>query len=207
MMKMNNTKNKISPKLPKAQPVAVKEQPDSNKQEEEQSEDVSFRIKLENFLSGKVGVTIELVSLAFSLASVVAHALDTYFDGVFEKFKIMDIIIMLYYLVEYILQFYIAQHKLSFLGSFYSLICLISFSPLVFVLADLRITIYYKITLVLRLARIVRYLVKILSISKNEVSRQIYTIFLTVFSLVVIPAGIIQVFEADVRAAAVREQL
>ena len=202
------SKNKVSPKTMKsAAGQMVKDSIEPVKEEDEQTEDLSFRIKLETFLSGRVGIGLEIFSLSLSTISFVVHFIDSYKDGIFSRFQVVDIIIMVYYLIEYVLQFYISQHKLAFFFSNYSLMSTVTIWPLAFILAGVDITLYYKITLVLRVARIVRYLVKVFSLSKNEVSRQIYTIFLTVFSLIIIPAGIIQVFEARIRPEVVRDQM
>lgn len=89
------------------------------------------------------------------------------------------------------------------------MICLFTIIPIFFVFTDFSsdgLTVY-KITLVARSIRIVKYLVKMFSSGKNEVSRQIYTIFLTVFSLIIVTGGIIQVFEQSIRSEIIQKTM
>jgi hypothetical protein len=193
----NNSKSKVVPKARTPQNGQTKEVYEAVKPPPAQTDQVGFRVRLESFLSGRVGTTIELVSLAVSILTVIAHITNTYIGGwIFRRFLYIDVAIMFFYFLEFLLQLYISQHKLLFFFSIYSFISISSFLPLTFVFYNLN-ELIYRITLVLRSIRIVRYLLKFFSTIKNEVSRQIYTIFLTVFSLILVTAGIIQVFEDD----------
>lgn len=198
----NYAKSRVLPKLPSQAVVpAAKEMYDANKAETEEEEDVPLRVKIEEFVSGKVELFIDGISLVASVLSFAGHITDTYFPGFYQDFLWFDISVMIFYTSELLLQFYIAQHKFIFLRSDFTLIKISSIVPLSYIFYLKKMDVIYKITLVLRSFRIVRYLRKFLSFgNKNEVSRQIYTIVLTVFSLIIVTSGIIQVFESDIRA-------
>lgn len=176
-------------------------------QERNASEGLSLRIKIEKLVSGRFGSIVDLISLSFTVITFTLHLLQTYFNDIFEYLLKYDVIVMFFFAVEYLMQYslltrlYVSQHKIAYIFSVYPMICLFTITPLFFVFTDFSsdgLTVY-KITLVTRSIRIVRFLVKMFSSGKNEVSRQIYTIFLTVFSLILVTAGIIQVFEQSIR--------
>lgn len=209
-MVQNMSKTKIVPKPGKATLVNTPKEPlEPSKSATVGDDEISLRVKLENLLTGTLGKGIDRVSLMFSLVSFAIHIADTYKNGILQSFFWIDVGIMVFYIFEYLLYLYSAQHKLMFVLSYASLVNIATFAPLAFVFLaqNEEATVAYKISIVLRFIRILRYLIKLLSTGKNEVSRQMYTIFLTVAGLVMVTAGIIQVLEAQIRPSVIARQM
>jgi hypothetical protein len=209
-MVQNTNKAKVLPK--NSRPVqigAVKEVFEPVKAASGGDDEISLRVKVENLLTGTLGKIVDRISLLVSFVAFVVHLMDTYIPGILQKFFWVDVGIMIFYVFEYLLYLYAAQHKVFFLFTVESLINITTFSPLCFIFIkwDNQIEAAYKITIVFRFMRIVRYLIKYLSTGKNEVSRQMYTIFLTVFSLIIVTTGIIQVLEAVIRPQVIEQQV
>ena len=92
-------------------------------------------------------------------------------------------------------RFYISQHKLQYLTSFSSVTDLATISPIIFLILQEKHDILFNISMVIRSIRVVRVIHKKLQIGKNEVTRQMFTIFLTVLTLIILSAALIQTFE------------
>jgi hypothetical protein len=202
-------KIKIVPKPNRVAPISsTKEVFEPAKTTAAGDDEISLRVRLENLLTGNLGKAIDRISLLFSLVSFAIHIADTYKSGILQSFFWIDVGIMIFYVGEYLLYLYSAQHKVMFLLSSSSVINIATFAPLcfIFVAQNESAQVAYKISIVLRFIRILRYLIKLLSTGKNEVSRQMYTIFLTVAGLIMVTAGIIQVLEAQIRPSVVAEQ-
>jgi voltage-gated potassium channel len=209
-MVQNTNKAKIVPKPSRLTTAGTtKESFEPIKASAGADDEVSLRVKLENLLTSTLGKIIDRISLLFSLVSFSIHIADTYQDGILADFYWIDISIMIFYVFEYLLYLYSAQHKLMFLLSYASLINISTFAPLtfIFITQNEEAMVAYKISIVLRFIRILRYLIKLLSTGKNEVSRQMYTIFLTVAGLVMVTAGIIQVLEAQIRPTIIQNEM
>lgn len=75
---------------------------------------VSLRIKVEKILSGNVGKTIDYVSTILSLGTFIMYLVRSYADNLQWFFWKIDIGIMIFFSIEYILKFYAAQHKYQY---------------------------------------------------------------------------------------------
>jgi hypothetical protein len=209
-MVQNPNKGKIVPKPNRVTTMtSQKEVVEQTKAAGGGDDEISIRVKLENLLTGNLGKAIDRISLLFSLVSFAIHIADSYQGGILEGFFWIDVGIMIFYVGEYLLYLYSAQHKVMFLLSYASVINIATFAPLafIFVANNEESMVAYKISIVLRFIRILRYLIKLLSTGKNEVSRQMYTIFLTVAGLIIVTAGIIQVLEAQIRPSVIATQM
>lgn len=77
---------------------------------------------------------------------------------------------------------------------------LLTISPIVFrIFVDNSISTVYAVTIVMRLYRIVRYVQKLYQKGRDEVQRQIFTIILTIGTLITISAALIQAVENPYR--------
>jgi hypothetical protein len=209
-MVQNQPKSKVSPKpLRATEHPAPKELFEPIKPVGGGDEEISLRVKIEGLLTGTLGKVIDRISLLLSFVSFVIHLTDTYVGGILTKFFWVDVSIMIFYVFEYLLYLYAAQHKMLSILTVTSIVNISTFMPLTFIFYTNNPTTdaIYKITIVVRFERIVRYLIKLFSTGKNEVSRQMYTILLTVFSLVLVTTGIIQVLESVIRPGVIQQQM
>lgn len=91
-----------------------------------------------------------------------------------------------------------SQNKLEFLKSINSIIDLYTTSPIIFLFFDFfekKNNLFYQTSLVARFFRFVRYIHKWFQKGKDEVYRQLLTIFLTVFTLIFATAGFVIAIE------------
>ena len=116
----NNKSNKVMP-------INVQTEKDL---EEDSEPRVSMRIKVENFLEGPIGSLIDYISIAFSLLTFLVYLINSYSNTLNWFFNTIDIGILAFFLFEYCIKFYAAQHKNLYLFSFDSLIDFFTCIPL-----------------------------------------------------------------------------
>ncbi|CAD8212795.1 unnamed protein product [Paramecium octaurelia] len=161
---------------------------------------ITFRLYIEKLLNQKVGRYLEIISGIASLASVGIYIVSTYFDSV-EWLATLDIVVCSLYLTEYLLKLFAAQHRFQYIFSDFAIIELLTVFPL-FTIQSVESWNYLQrlinISRILRVFRIVRMINKIQSLSDTEnggVMRQIYVIFSTVTTIIIVTAGVLYAFE------------
>jgi hypothetical protein len=144
---------------------------------------------------------IDTTSTFISAASFLIYIAHTYFPNQFSFFwKNIDWGIIFFYLFEYILRFYISPHKLQYLTSWKSMTDIATILPMLFLfVGEKENHMLFNISVVLRSVRVVHVIRKALQTGKNEVTRQLMTIGLTVLTLIVLTAALIQTFEQPYR--------
>ena len=174
---------------------------------------ISVRQIIEKFLNQKYGRYIELVSSLISLFSCIIWLVQSYVGHKLEWFESVDIAFLIYYLLEYTLRLYTAQNRLNFLFSYWSLIDLATLVPLILIENQndsITIRQFIEISRIIRILRVVRLLNRIFKIDEGDlssVSRQIYTIFLTILTLVFVTSGVILTFETPKRKELIQQSI
>lgn len=139
-----------------------------------------------------IGLTINLIILGLILLSLAIFVAETYpiSDSLAQALHFIDLGILVVFAIEYSCRFWSAANKRRFFFSGFSLIDLIAIFPLAFGLMDIT---FIRIFRWFRLLRIIRFWeleTKILGI-QTEAAIPFVRIFLTLFSLIVIYAGLI----------------
>ncbi|CAD8213071.1 unnamed protein product [Paramecium octaurelia] len=161
---------------------------------------ITLRLYIEKLLNQKVGRYLEIISGIASLASVGIYIVSTYFDSV-EWLATLDIVVCSLYLTEYLLKLFAAQHRLQYIFSDFAIIELLTLFPL-FTIQSVGNWNYLQrlinISRILRVFRVVRMINKLQQLSDIEyggVTRQIYVIFSTVTTIIIVTAGVLYAFE------------
>ena len=196
-------KNKITPKgglIPVQPKEEFAQTATSHFSQKPQEAEETIHSKISAFFSGRMETVIDTIGLVLCSLTYVIHIADTYDGRIYEKILSADIGVMIYFLLEFLQQLYLAQHRMMFLLDILTLTKISTFVPLTYIFKDYKIDVIYKLTIVARSTRIVRYSLKYINAGfKDEVWRQMYTIYFTIFASVIITASVIQVFEADYR--------
>ena len=101
-----------------------------------------------------------------------------------------------------------AQHRLHFFFDTYSLIELLTITPIIFLSYTSDFTIIYiEIARIIRILRIIRTVNKFIKFGETEVGQQIFKIILTILTLIMIFSGIMCALEKDEREAIYRQQV
>ncbi|KAL4472400.1 hypothetical protein ABPG74_018349 [Tetrahymena malaccensis] len=164
----------------------------------------NLRLHIESLLNSKYGKQIETVSCILSFFSSTLYIVSTYVTISF--LKEIDIIVIVLYSFELCLKLYVSQHRLHFLMEIWSIVDIFCIIPITMLFSSVQYNqgfqIYLNITRIFRFLRVVRYIQKYYKAGDSEfkgVQRQIYIIFLTILSLVIITAGTLLSFEAPKR--------
>lgn len=152
---------------------------------------------LDDFKS-PIGIVINFSILGLILASSVIFVFETFSlsNSVLNLLKQIDTIILGLFTIEYIIRFWCAESKKSFVFSFFSFIDLLSILPLFIGFIDIRYIRILRWFRVLRLLRLVDFETSIFKI-KTEDGIVLVRIFLILFSLIFIYSGAIYQVEHD----------
>ncbi|ELS02199.1 Ion transport protein [Xenococcus sp. PCC 7305] len=139
-----------------------------------------------------IGLTANLVILGLILLSLVIFVTETYpiGDSLAQILHLVDLGILVIFTIEYSCRFWSSENKARFFFSGFSLIDLIAIFPLVFGVMDIRFIRIFRWFRLLRIIRFWRLETKILGI-ETEDALAFAKIFLTLFSLIFIYAGLI----------------
>ena len=146
-----------------------------------------------------LGLTINLIILGLILISLCIFVAETYplEARIREILRLVDTIILVLFTIEYCLRFWSAEQRKKFFWSAFSLIDLIAIFPLLLGLIDIR---FFRIFRWFRILRIIRFWElekKVLGVTAGE-TLVFIRIFLTLFSLIFIYAGLIYQVEHHV---------
>ena len=153
---------------------------------------------LEDIETG-IGLTINLIIFGLIFLSLGIFVAETYSisDRIQSIFSVADTIILVLFTVEYLLRFWSVESRKNFFWSTFSLIDLAAILPLLLGMFDIRFLRVFRCFRILRIIRFWQLEKKILGISAGE-SIVFIRIFLTLFSLIFIYAGLIYQVEHNV---------
>ncbi|MDR3549660.1 MAG: ion channel [Candidatus Pacebacteria bacterium] len=166
--------------------------------EEKEEGKMTLRLFLEKILVSKsYGIYVEGLVFFACLFSTLVYIVTTYTGSTPVWFDITDYFICGMLALEYLLFLYISQQRLSYLLSVDSLIDLYIFGAVfIFNSFDSDISkLFVSCSRLLRVTKISRVLKQWLQIGDNNVNSQIFTIVITIFTIIYFFAGLIQLFE------------
>ena len=148
-----------------------------------------------------LGLWLDLVVLGLILSSSVIFVAQTYPLGqpLQRILNGIDLIILGAFTIEYILRCWSANNFIKYFFSFFGLIDLISILPLLFGWIDIRFLRVFRWFRILRIVRFWRIEKRLLGI-KTEDSIVFVRIFLTLFTLIFVYAGLIYQVEHQVNS-------
>jgi voltage-gated potassium channel len=164
----------------------------------------SLREKIAFYLDDvetSVGLGINSTILGLILLSSVIFIAGTYSlpAVVQNSFNILDTLILIIFTIEYCLRFWSAKNKSQFFFNLFSLIDLIAILPLLLGWLDIRFLRIFRWFRILRIIRLWRLKIKLFGLQTED--SIVYTrIFLTLFSLIFVYAGLIYQVEHQVNS-------
>lgn len=163
---------------------------------------MSLREKIAFYLEDittPIGITLNLTLLGLIVISLGIFIAQTYSlpNAVEIWLNNLDVAILIFFTIEYLIRFWCANGKIEFVFSIYSLIDLVSIIPLLLGFMDVR---FLRIFRWFRLLRIIRFLEFKTSILRIETEDGIifFRILLTLFSIVFVYSGFIYQIEHQV---------
>ncbi len=166
--------------------------------------ELSLRQKIAFYLddtSTKIGLLCDLSILGLILLSSIIFVVQTYSitPQIQSYLNTIDRLILIIFTIEYILRFWSADKPRKFFFSFFSSIDLIALIPFFFGWMDIR---FFRVFRWFRILRIVRFwkIEKRLLGIKTEDSIVFVRIFLTLFTLIFVYAGLIYQVEHQVNS-------
>lgn len=165
---------------------------------------LSFRQKVAFYLEDtetNLGFWANLSILGLILLSSVIFVTETY--SISQQFQasleIIDLVILITFTIEYLLRFWSSDNPRKFFFSFFSLIDLVAILPLLLGWADIRFIRIFRWFRILRIVRFWQVERKIFGF-KAEDSIIFVRIFLTLFTLIFVYAGLIYQVEHQINA-------
>lgn len=178
------SKNQVHPADPKKPEV------------DENETKATLRQTIEKVLNGNYGRWIEYASTFVSFFSIIVYVIEEYVGSEYDWFKSLQTAILIMYLFQYCLELAAAQHRLHFFIGTNALVDLITISPIIFLTNEtIAAQTYVKVTVVVRILRVVRIAMRVIKIGETEVSQQIFKIFLTILTLILLTSGILEAIE------------
>jgi len=159
-----------------------------------------FRQILDSLLNdGNRKSLIEMISAICSLSTFVIYIVSTYYPK--EKFEMLDYIdyaVCSYYNAEYLLNLYLAQHRLLFMISVNNIVDLItSLPPYMAGINNLVMKKIIELSRILRIIRLARYITKHFKYNENEVTKHISIMIISALTLILIFTLIFRLVEID----------
>jgi len=157
------------------------------------------RQKLDRFLSiNNRFYKLKLVINIISLISFIFYIICTYFPKLFKYFNYIDYFICVIFITEHIMKMILSHHIINYIISLESLLNFITEIPpfFIFLCKDFRFDLGFRLINSTRVFRIVRAyrLIEMVQTEKT-VHLQIINIILTLFTIILTWAGIIQIQE------------
>ena len=159
------------------------------------------RQKLDRFLSiNNRFFKLKLMINIISLISFIFYIICTYFPKLFKYFNYIDYFICIIFIIEHIMKMILSHHIINYLISLESLLNFLTEIPPFFIILckDFRFDVVFRIINCTRVFRILRAyrLIEMVQTEKT-VHLQIINIILTLFTIIFIWAGIIQIQEME----------
>ncbi|KAE9146556.1 hypothetical protein PF001_g8566 [Phytophthora fragariae] len=162
----------------------------------------TLKERLQAFLDGPAGVTIEGVNVLLSLVLVAVAIADTYYDPALghdsDTYQIFEVVCTALFAADYVMHLYAAQNRLSYFISPVGIVDFITIVPTLLTLAIKRLTLN-SVLPILRIARIFRILAvlrlyRVMQSHRGFEYRLSVLIFL-LLSLILVAAGVFQILE------------
>jgi voltage-gated potassium channel len=146
-----------------------------------------------------VSLSINLVIFGLILLSLVIFVAQTYSlpSALSSILNLLDLTILVVFTLEYFLRFWIADNKYRFLFNIFSLIDLLAILPLLLGIMDFRFMRIFRWFRILRIIRFLNVKTRLFGI-ETEDGIIFARIFLTLFSLIFVYAGIIYQLEHQI---------
>ena len=159
------------------------------------------RQKLDRFLSvNNRFYKLKLIINIISLISFIFYVICTYFPKLFKILNYLDYFICLIFITEHIIKMILSHHIINYLISLESLLNFITEIPpfFIFLCKDFNFDVLFRFINCTRVFRILRAyrLIEMVQTEKT-VHQQIINIILTLFTIILIWAGIIQIQEME----------
>lgn len=150
-------------------------------------------------IESPLGLITNLVVLFFILGSAAIFVIETYpiNPEINEILQLADTIILVIFTFEYTLRFWVATNKQNFFFNPFSIIDLIAILPLFLGMIDVKFIRIFRWFRILRIIRFWNLEVLLLKIKADE-SIVFIRIFLTLFSLIFVYAGLIYQVEHNI---------
>ena len=167
----------------------------------ERSGEAIFRQMLENILVAKnYRMYLEINAGALALISSTLYIYTTYRDSTPLWYNWLDACVCFMFLLEYILRLYISQHKFQLFLTSWSLLNLFIISTVFFVLYFQAEEDYFGRLLLassrlLRFIKLVQVFSKYFSIGDTDVTKQLISMSITMFTLIYVSSGLFRVIE------------
>ena len=160
----------------------------------------TFRQILDAILNdGNKKSIIEIISSFCSFATFVIYIISTYYPK--DKFEILnkiDYAVCSYYNLEFILNLYLAQHRLLFIISVNNIVDLItSFPPYLAGINSSLVRKIIELSRILRIIRLSRYITKHFKSNENEVTKHISIMIISALTLILFFTLIFRLVEID----------
>jgi len=159
---------------------------------------MTLRLFLEKVLVSKsYGIYVDGLMFFASLLSTLGYIVLTYSGKTPLWFDVADLCICCVFALEYLLFLYISQQRWSYIFNSDTLIDLYIFSSIfIFSFVDWTISpLFISCSRLLRVTKISRILKQWLQIGDNNVNSQIFTIAITIFTIIYFFAGLLQLVE------------
>jgi voltage-gated potassium channel len=160
---------------------------------------MSFRSKIAFYLEDvttAIGLTVNLIILVLILVSLGIYVAQTYplSSSLQVWLRHLDLGILSLFSLEYLIRFWCAESKLSFVFNIFSILDVLSILPLFFGFFDIR---FFRIFRWFRILRVIRFFGSDVSLFRIQTSDQIVftRILLTLFSIIFVYAGLIYQIE------------
>ncbi|MCQ2815709.1 MAG: ion channel, partial [archaeon] len=160
----------------------------------------SFKMKLDQFLSNNfLKKIIEIISLVLAAVSYVIYIISTYFpEHKFRWFIYMEFGVCIYFNLETILNLYLAQHRISYLQQFHTIIDLFSsILPFFALIENFYLKKIVEFSRSLLIFRISKYFSKNLKINEDDVVRHILLMIFSFINLVLVFTCLFRIVEID----------
>ncbi len=146
-----------------------------------------------------IGLWSNLIILGLILISSAIFVAQTYVisSNLQEILNIVDLGILIVFTIEYSLRFWSAKNKIKFVFKFFSIIDLVAILPLFLGWMDLRFIRLFRWFRILRIVRFWKFETKLFGIKAQD-GIVLARIFLTLFSLIFVYAGLIYQVEHEV---------
>lgn len=167
--------------------------------EEEYDENKTFRTELDlMYNEGNKRKIVEITVVFLSFTSFIIYIASTYFPDGFEWFDVVDIICCIIFLIELLLNFFLAQHRMLFLFNLLNLADIFTCAfPLLATSKNSTIKKVVEAARSFRVLKVSKYLYKSIKNNRNEVAKQVSIMILYIMTQIFIFTLLFRIIEND----------
>ncbi len=168
--------------------------------EDEEEEKKNLRQMLDKFFTENRQIYFQLFISGMTTLNFIFYVICTYNISLFKYMNFFDLIMIILYGIEYLIQLILAHHIIPYLLSITSIMNLFTFVPSCFCFLtdqymESNIYRFINISRVFRFIKIFRIIELYKNNEENKVFKQILTIIITLLDLIFVIAGSIQIIE------------